>query len=68
MSYQLPRARWTKSSHSGPANECVEVAWLDDMSVGVRDSKDPDGPVLAFSRAEWATFTAGFRNGRPDSA
>ncbi|MFD4405352.1 DUF397 domain-containing protein [Nocardia sp. NPDC058499] len=68
MSYELPWAKWTKSSYSGPANECVEVAWLDDTSVGVRDSKDPAGPVLAFSRAEWATFTAGVRNGRPASA
>lgn len=68
MSYELPSAQWTKSSYSGPANECVEVAWLDDANVGVRDSKNPAGPVLAFSRNEWAAFTTGVQNGRPASA
>lgn len=68
MSYELPGAQWFKSSHSGTANECVEVAWLDDANVGVRDSKNPVGPVLAFSRTEWAAFTTGVQNGRPTTA
>jgi hypothetical protein len=31
--------------------------------IAVRDSKDPDGPVLRFSRAEWTAFVAGARAG-----
>lgn len=36
--------------------------------VLVRDSKDPDGPQLRFSAAEWADFTAGVRAGEFDVA
>ena len=43
--------QWRKSSHSG-GTECVEVA----DGVQVRDSKDPDGPVLIFTPAEWRAF------------
>jgi hypothetical protein len=47
---------WFKSSRSG-AGECVEVAFVGD-AVWVRDSKDPDGPVLRFSRDSWRRFIA----------
>jgi hypothetical protein len=48
--------RWRKSGHSGPeGGECVEVAALAPV-VAVRDSKDPDGPRLAFGAAEWRVF------------
>lgn len=48
---------WVKSSFSGSGN-CVEVRACG-AGVQVRDSKDPDGPVLTFTRAEWAAFLAG---------
>ena len=51
-----------KSSHSNSGN-CLEVASLPGDQVGVRDSKDPGGPVLAFTPAAWAAFTAGVRDG-----
>ena len=51
--------RWRKSTWSAGAGECVEVACLDGGGVGVRDSKDPEGPTLAFTRAEWAAFLRG---------
>jgi hypothetical protein len=41
---------WRKSSHSTSEGECVEVAALPSGAVGVRDSKDPDGPRLMLSR------------------
>ena len=42
-------ARWIKSSRSGAANEsCVELA-LDPGRI--RDSKNPDGPMLAIDLA-----------------
>ncbi|MCZ7436154.1 DUF397 domain-containing protein [Micromonospora sp. WMMC241] len=55
----LTGARWRKSSRSGSnGGACVEVA--DDLPgvVGVRDSKDPSGPTLAFASASWRAFVA----------
>ncbi|WAP58781.1 DUF397 domain-containing protein [Streptomyces sp. S465] len=47
---------WFKSSYSSSAsNDCVEVATCPDM-VHVRDSKDKEGPQLAFSPTAWADF------------
>lgn len=49
---------WRKASHSGAnGGDCVEVAGRLPAGVAVRDSKDPDGPRLAFSAAEWEAFT-----------
>jgi len=61
---------WFKSSFSAVSNGCVEVAISNansiEVTVRVRDSKDPNGPVLMFSRAEWDAFTAGVLNGEFD--
>jgi Domain of unknown function (DUF397) len=54
---------WRKSSFS--ANSCVEVARLP-SGVAVRDSKDPDGPLLYYTGAEWKAFVLGARNGEFD--
>ncbi|MPZ67597.1 MAG: DUF397 domain-containing protein [Pseudonocardiaceae bacterium] len=37
-----------------------------DALVGVRDSKDRTGPVLAVGPREWSTFLAGIRGGEFD--
>jgi Domain of unknown function (DUF397) len=51
---------WKKASKSGSnGGQCVEVARLDDGTVGIRDSKNPDGPVLRFTPDEWAAFLDG---------
>ena len=47
---------WRKSSFTNPDN-CVEVAWPE-SGTGVRDSKNAGGPMLAFGRAEFASFVA----------
>ncbi|RKT85110.1 protein of unknown function [Saccharopolyspora antimicrobica] len=54
---------WSKSSYSGAEGDCVEVAAGVEV-VGVRDSKDPGGAVLAFPRRQWATFVSGLRDRR----
>jgi hypothetical protein len=70
-------AAWRKSSASTGNGECAEVgAWRkssasksgncaevgqDGAVVGVRDSQDPDGPVLVFGPVAWVAFLAGLR-------
>jgi hypothetical protein len=49
-------ASWRKSSRSGDEGACVEMAPVA-PGVAVRDSKDPEGPVLLFSPAAWTAFT-----------
>lgn len=54
----LSSARWFKSTYSQPTADCVEIAHLSVEIVGVRDSKDPGGPVLVFSGGQWDAFLA----------
>ncbi|MEU4400660.1 DUF397 domain-containing protein [Micromonospora orduensis] len=52
-------AVWRKSTRSGSGGgDCVEVADNLPGIVGVRDSKDPDGPALMFGPASWRAFVA----------
>ncbi|MEH1012422.1 DUF397 domain-containing protein [Micromonospora sp. CPCC 206060] len=54
---ELTGARWRKSTRSGNnGGACVEVADNLPGVVGVRDSKDPAGPVLVFAPAAWRAF------------
>ena len=54
---------WRKSRRSGGGDNCVEVAFAPDGTVGVRHSKIPDGPILVFTRDEWDAFTGGVHDG-----
>ncbi|MDI6098312.1 DUF397 domain-containing protein [Actinoplanes sp. NEAU-A12] len=56
---------WRKSSRSGAAGHCVEVAEAP-ATVLVRDSKDVTGPVLRFGNGDWTGFIAGVRAGEFD--
>ena len=57
---------WKKSTKSGSnGGQCVEVA-SDADNIHVRDSKDPHGPVLTFTPAEWDAFLDGARRGEFD--
>ncbi len=58
---------WVKSSLSFSNGNCVEVASLADGGVGVRNSRDAGGSVLAFTPDEWRAFLGGVRNGEFDS-
>lgn len=59
-------SRWMKSSLSFSNGNCVEVASLAAGDIGVRDSKDAEGPVLRFTPDEWHAFLGGVRNGEFD--
>lgn len=43
---------WTKSRHSNPHGDCVELGELEGGDIAVRNSRHPDGPALIFARAE----------------
>jgi hypothetical protein len=63
----LSRAEWRKSTRSGSSGDCVEVADNLPGVVAVRDSKDPDGPALTFTRSEWTAFISAAKNGEFDT-
>jgi hypothetical protein len=67
MTRQSKYANWRKSSLSSGGDNCVEVAFAADGSVGVRDSKQHGmGPVLEFTPGEWRAFLGGVTGGEFD--
>ncbi len=62
MKPDLTGAKWFKSTKSANNGQCVEVAFVDGQ-VAVRDSKNPSGPALVFSVAEWSAFVGGVAAG-----
>lgn len=63
----LSAAVWRKSSLSGGnGGQCVEVAANLPGVVAVRDSKDPDGPKLLCTPAEWGAFIGTIKSGKLD--
>lgn len=51
--------KWTRSSKCDTGT-CVEVGHGIDC-INVRDSKNPDGPVLVFTPDEWNAFLIGVK-------
>ncbi|MFE9454049.1 DUF397 domain-containing protein [Streptomyces sp. NPDC006739] len=61
-----PESAWFKSSYSsGSEGNCLESADLK-REVGVRDSKDKEGPGLVFSKVSWTAFITSVIAGEPD--
>jgi hypothetical protein len=58
----LEGARWSKATRSDGINECVEVAEVGD-SIAFRNSRDPHGPALIFTRGEFSAFLDGATKG-----
>lgn len=53
---------WRKSSRSnGTGGECVEVAPTG-RAVAIRDSKNPDGPMLTVTPNAWQALTQSLRD------
>ena len=53
---------WRKASKSHEdGDQCVEIASASAV-VAVRDSKNPDGPVLIFGRNEFRRFASALKN------
>jgi hypothetical protein len=60
---ELAGAVWRKSRRSNGQANCVEVAFLADGQVAVRNSRDPRGSVLIFTAGEWNAFAGGVADG-----
>jgi hypothetical protein len=54
---------WVKSTESSGGDNCVEVAFAEDGTVGVRHSKQPEGAVLEFAPGEYDAFVSGILQG-----
>jgi hypothetical protein len=66
----LSGAAWRKSTYSGGnGGQCVEVATITshpdspETIYAVRDSKDPEGPLLVFCPGQWRRFTGQVKAG-----
>jgi hypothetical protein len=57
---------WLKARCSTGNGQCVEIASTSDK-VAIRDSKDPNGPILVYTPREFSAFLEGARNGEFDS-
>ncbi len=67
MDTDLSRAVWYKSTYSnGSGGDCVEVAGNLPGIVAVRDSKDRNGPKLAFGQQAWSAFLQAIKHGEFD--
>jgi len=63
---ELTGVCWRKSSISNSQGACVELARLSDGGFAVRNSRNPDGPALIYTRAEIAALFEGIKLGEFD--
>jgi hypothetical protein len=61
----LSGVEWVGAPDSPPDNR-VEIAFLPEGAVAMRNGAEPDGPVLRYTAAEWRAFTLGARDGEFD--
>ncbi|HIV58723.1 MAG TPA: DUF397 domain-containing protein [Candidatus Stackebrandtia faecavium] len=55
---------WKKSERSNPSGNCVELANLPDgQGIAMRNSRDPQGPVLVYTKDEIDAFVRGAQDG-----
>lgn len=64
---ELAELAWRKSRRSGASGNCVELAPLPGgAGVAMRNSRQPDGPVLVYTRSEIEAFLLGAKDGEFD--
>ena len=54
---------WQKSRRSNPSGNCVEMAELPSGEIAVRNSRDPEGAILVYTREEVEAFVGGAKDG-----
>jgi len=64
---ELRGARWQKSARSNSQGNCVEMAQLPTGQIAVRNSRDPQGPALVYTRAEIEALILGVKDGDFDN-
>jgi hypothetical protein len=57
---------WIKAQASTHNGACIEIASAIG-NIAMRDSKDPGGPILVYTPAEFSAFLDGARSGEFDS-
>ncbi|MBB5894018.1 DUF397 domain-containing protein [Kutzneria kofuensis] len=69
-SLDLTDAQWQRGDGAEDDGEHVEVAFVPHTDgvtyVAMRNSAQPQGPVLVFTPAEWDAFVKGARDGEFD--
>lgn len=64
---RLTGAVWKKSTYSNPSGNCVELTRLPGGGVALRNSRDPEGPALLYTREEISAFLLGAKDGEFDA-
>ena len=59
-------ARWIRHGEDTTGEGCVETAEIGGGAVAMRNSAQPQGPVLRFTPSEWEAFVLGVRDGEFD--
>ncbi|MEK8169580.1 DUF397 domain-containing protein [Streptomyces sp. M19] len=62
----LSRTGWHKPWSGGNGGNCVEALKLEDGRVALRQSADPEGPALIYTRSEITAFIQGAKAGHAD--
>ena len=63
-SIDLSTVFWRASSYSNQdGGACIEVSDDFDTVVPVRDSKNPQGPVVVFAMDDWSLFVSAVKDG-----
>ncbi|MFJ8858167.1 DUF397 domain-containing protein [Streptomyces sp. NPDC102451] len=60
-------AIWRKARASESANGCLEVAFLTDGRVAIRDNEDLDNPPFVVTAHVWRCFMDGAHKGEFDA-
>ncbi|MFD3923082.1 DUF397 domain-containing protein [Streptomyces sp. NPDC058595] len=58
-----PDLQWFKSTASSAQGGCLEVAWLPDGRVALRDNEDLTNPPLVVTAHVWRCFIDGAEKG-----